>query len=69
MDKLQMNSERVIALRQKAKDKIEARKKSKAFLKPPEPRYDDVYYEGITLMEEEARREYASGLLVILEYS
>jgi hypothetical protein len=44
---------KVQVFRQKMKEKIEAQKKRKALLKPPEPRYDKVYFDGIGLIEEE----------------
>ena len=45
--------QKVQDLRQKMKKKIEGKKKRKALLKPPEPRYDKVYFNGIDLIEEE----------------
>ena len=42
---------RINGLRQAMKAKIDAKKAMKASLKPPEPRYDKVYYDGIGVIE------------------
>ncbi|MBF0233364.1 MAG: hypothetical protein HQK65_10060 [Desulfamplus sp.] len=56
-------------LRKRLKEKIEAKKRQKSRYVSPKPRYDEVFFEGITLLNEMGRAPEIEGTYGIIEFA